>query len=424
MKVNLNVDVHPLARVEGHGQIKVRVKEGRIEEASWNVVETPRYFEVLLKGRHFASAPFLASRICGICSISHTLTSLRAVENAFDVKIPERAAKLRLLGCHGETLQSHLLHLLFLAAPDFVGEDSVLPLIEKNPEVIEIALRLRGTANKICDLVAGRTTHPVSFQVGGVAREPKKTDLLALKDELRHSLADLEAVAKLFESFEIPDFSRETEFVSLKGENDYPFIGGNLHSSDGVNRPEEEYGSMIEEYVVEGNTSKWTRLSRDSLAVGALARFNNNHAFLHPEAVQLAESFNLAPVNHNPFMHNVAQLVECVHDVHDCIRLIDELTESPAGETMIEVEPRAGEGVGAVEAPRGLLIHHYTFNEEGIIEKANCVVPTTQNNANIHLDLKDLVTKYAIKGMTDQKLELLCSMLVRAYDPCLSCSVH
>jgi len=118
MNVNLKVDVHPLTRVEGHGQIKVRVKEGRIEEASWNVVETPRYFEVMLKGRHFASAPFLASRICGICSISHTLTSLRAVENAFDVEVPKRAAKLRLLGCHGETLQSHLLHLLFLAPLD------------------------------------------------------------------------------------------------------------------------------------------------------------------------------------------------------------------------------------------------------------------------------------------------------------------
>jgi coenzyme F420-reducing hydrogenase alpha subunit len=378
----------------------------------------------MLKDKHFASAPFLASRICGICSISHTLTSLRAVENAFGVEIPERAAKLRLLGCHGETLQSHLLHLLFLAAPDFVGEDSVLPLIEKNPEVIELALRLRGTANRLCDLVAGRTTHPVSFQVGGVAREPTKADLLALADALRRSLDDLAAVTDLFASFEIPDFERETEFVSLKGEKDYAFIGGNLVSTDGVERPEHEYEPMTQEYLVEGNTSKWTKLSRESLAVGALARFNNNHAFLHPEAAKVAKRFKLAPVNHNPFMHNVAQLVECVHAVHDSIRLIEELADTPPGELMTRVEPCAGEGVGAVEAPRGLLLHHYAFDEDGIIQKANCVIPTTQNNANIHLDLKALVKQFAKKGMTDAKLELLCSMLVRAYDPCLSCSVH
>jgi sulfhydrogenase subunit alpha len=424
MKVNLNVDVHPLTRVEGHGKITVRVKDGRIEEARWDVVETPRFFEIMLKGKHYASAPFLASRICGICSISHTLTSLRAIENAFGVTIPEGAAKLRLLGCHGETLQSHLLHLLFLAAPDFLGEKSVIPLIEKNPELISIALRLRGTANRLCELVAGRTTHPVSFQVGGVARVPEREDLLALADALRRCMGDLNTVTELFTTFDMPDFARETEFVSLKGEDDYPFIGGRLVSSDGVERAESEYAFMTQEYVVEGNTSKWTRLSRESFAVGALARFNNNHRFLHEEALRVADRFKLAPVHHNPFMHNVAQLAECVHAVLDSIRLIEELAASPPEETMAQVTPRAGEGVGAVEAPRGLLIHHYTFDEEGTIVKANCVVPTTQNNANIHLDLQDLVKKFAVKGMTDERLELLCSMLVRAYDPCLSCAVH
>jgi coenzyme F420-reducing hydrogenase alpha subunit len=245
-----------------------------------------------------------------------------------------------------------------------------------------------------------------------------------MADALRRSLEDLNTVVELFSTFEIPDFARETEFVSLKGETDYPFIGGRLVSSDGQEQGEDDYLSMTQEYVVKGNTSKWTRLSRASYAVGALARFNNNHTFLHPEALKIADRFKLRPVHHNPFMHNVAQLVECIHTVHDGIRLIEELVESPLDATMAQVTPRAGEGIGAVEAPRGLLIHHYVFDEEGTIVKANCVVPTTQNNANIHLDLKALVEKYAKEGMTDEKLELLCSMLVRAYDPCLSCSVH
>ncbi|MBU0754093.1 MAG: nickel-dependent hydrogenase large subunit, partial [Planctomycetes bacterium] len=215
-----------------------------------------------------------------------------------------------------------------------------------------------------------------------------------------------------------------TEFVSLRGEGAYPFIGGDLISSDGVKHAEDDYRLMTNEYAVKDSTSKWSKQSRESYAVGALARFNNNHRLLHPEAVKVADRFSLAPVSHNPFMNNIAQLVECVHAVHDSIRLIEELAELPAGELKAEVTPRAGEGIGAVEAPRGLLVHHYTFDESGTVVKANCVVPTTQNNANIHYDLRDLVEKYAVEGMTDTQLEFLCSMLVRAYDPCISCSVH
>jgi len=172
------------------------------------------------------------------------------------------------------------------------------------------------------------------------------------------------------------------------------------------------------------NTSKWTKLSRESYAVGALARFNNNARLLHPGAAELAVRFNLKPVCHNPFMNNAAQLIECFHAAHESRRLIDELLDAHEGPLMAEAVPKAGEGFGAVEAPRGLLIHHYEFDNNGYVVKANCVVPSTQNNANVHLDLGDLVKRFAKEGMTDEKLELLCSMLVRAYDPCLSCAVH
>ncbi|RJP92480.1 MAG: Ni/Fe hydrogenase subunit alpha [Desulfobacteraceae bacterium] len=425
MKINLNVDVHHLTRIEGHGNIKIKVKDGEVTEARWDTVETPRFFEVMLKDKHYTSAGMLAARICGICSISHSLCSIRATENAFKVTIPETAAKLRLLAKHGETLQSHVLHVLFLAAPDFFNEPSVIPLIKKKPAVVAIAIRLKGLANRLCDAVAGRTTHPVAFQVGGVTLVPQKRHLLGFRDELKRSLDDLRIVADLISTIKLPDFVRETEFVSLRGEKEYPFIGGSLISSDGVNHAEQDYLPMTNEYVDKNNTSKWSKLSRESYAVGALARFNNNAQLLHPDAAEIAAALGLKPVCHNPFMNNVAQLVECFHVVHESIRLIDELVESGMGETMAQVTPKAGEGVGAVEAPRGILFHHYKYDKTGRILKANCVVPTTQNNANIHHDMKSLVKKFALTGeMTDEKLELLCSMLVRSYDPCLSCSVH
>ena len=424
MKIDLDVDVRHLTRVEGHGDIRIVVRDGRVEEARWDVVETPRFFEVMLKGKHYTSAAQITSRICGICSIGHALASLRATERAFGVEIPEAARRLRLLAKHGETLQSHALHLFFLAAPDFLGQPSVLRLLETRPEVVLLARRLKGLANRLCDVVAGRTTHPVSLQVGGVARHPAEPELRGLRRELRASLSDLETAVELVASFEVPEFARETEYVALRGEDEYPWIGGRLASTDGVEEDEDGYLAMTNEYLDPRNTSKWCRLSRESFAVGALARFNLNHPLLLPEAGAAAARLGLSPVCHNPFMNNAAQLVECVHVAHDAVRLLGELMEAGPAETLAPVTPRAGEGTGAVEVPRGILYHHYEYGDDGRIVRADCVIPTTQNNANIHRDLAALAGQHAVPGMSDARLERLCSMLVRAYDPCISCSVH
>jgi coenzyme F420-reducing hydrogenase alpha subunit len=424
MKIDLDVNVHHLTRVEGHGNIRLKVTDGIVREAAWDVVETPRFFEAMLKGKHYTSAGILAARICGICSIGHCLATLRATEKAFGVAIPEAAVKLRLLAKHGETLQSHWLHLFFLVAPDFFGLPGVLPLLETNPEIVHLARRLKGVANRLCDAMAGRAVHPVCLQPGGVSVLPPRERLLALRDEFQRSLEDVAAACKLFSSFTLPGFTRETEFVSLKGESAYPWIGGSMVSSDGVAAAENDYLGMTNEYVDAHNTSKWCRLSRSSFAVGALARWNNNFRLLHPEAAATAAGFGLTPDCHNPFMNSIAQMVECVHVTHEVISLLDGLIIDGRAETMAAVTPRAGEGVGAVEVPRGILYHHYEFDREGYVVRANCIIPTTQNNANIHHDLPALAAQYAVAGITDEKLELLCSMLVRAYDPCISCSVH
>jgi len=425
MKVNLDVDLHHIARVEGHGNIKVRVRDGKLEKASWEVVETPRFFEVMLKGKHYTASPLLSSRICGICSIAHCLTSLEATEDAFGIAIPEQAANLRLLAKHGETLQSHVLHLFFLAAPDFLRLPSVIPLIATHPELVDLAKRLKSLANRLCDLVAGRTTHPVAFCVGGVSMVPSREKLLGMRDELVRSMEDLKTVVEVFKSFEIPDFVRETELVSIKGDDDYAFIGREMVSTDGVVRPAYKYLEMTNEYVVGKGTSKWCKLSRESFAVGALARFNNNHRCLHSEASAVAAELGLEPVCHNPFLNNAARVVECVHATLEAIRLTDVLTgPGDQGPARSDFTPQAGIGVGVVEAPRGILYHCYEYGADGRVIKADCVIPTTQNHANIQHDLNDLVPQFVSDTMTDEDLELLCSMLVRSYDPCISCSVH
>jgi coenzyme F420-reducing hydrogenase alpha subunit len=424
MKLTRTIDIRHLTRVEGLGNIKIRINEGRVEEARWNVVETPRFFEAMLVGKQWENAPWISSRICGICSIGHALASIRAIENAFGIVPTEQTRKLRILLKHMETLQSHILHLYFLAAPDFLNVGSVFPLINSHPDVVRRASRMKQLANDLCDCVGGRRMHPTRTVVGGFTMLPGKKELVIFSTRLKDAVDDLFKTAELFRAFTIPDFVRETEFVSLKGDGSYPFIGGDLVSTDGVRKKEHEYKAMTNEYCVEQSTAKWSRLSRDSFAVGALARLNNNFDLLHPAAAEVAAGFGLTPVNHNPFMNHVAQLAECVHVVMESIALIDELAGMTWREPRQRVVPQGCVGVGAVEVPRGTLYHCYEFDEDGRITNCDCVIPTSQNHANIQHDLQALAAQYVSRGSRDRDIELLAQMLVRSYDPCISCSVH
>ncbi|RJQ48541.1 MAG: Ni/Fe hydrogenase subunit alpha [Nitrospiraceae bacterium] len=424
MKKTIDVNVKHLSRVEGHGNIHIKIRNGKLQEAQWEVIETPRFFEALLVGRNWDNAPWITGRICGICSIGHTLASIRAVENAFNIIPDEQTRKLRLLLKHMETLQSHSLHLCFLVLPDLVNAGSIFPVIQSHKDVVIHAARIKGLANDMCDCIGGRRLHPTRTVVGGFTKLPAKEELSVFIKRLMSIKDDLMVLAGLFGKFHFPDFTRETEFVSLKGSDHYPYVGGDVISSDGVLMKEQDYKKLTNEYMVEQSTSKWCRLSRDSFAVGALARLNNNFEFLHPAAKDLARKFDLLPVNHNPFMNNVAQLIECVHVVMDSIDLIEDLLGSKFREPRQQVTPRSGIGVGAVEVPRGILYHSYEFDKKGKIVKCDCVIPTGQNHANIQHDLEALASEFALRGRKDSEIELLASMLVRAYDPCISCSVH
>jgi len=424
MKRDYAIAIHHLSRVEGHADIRITVRKGQLVEAQWAIVETPRFFEVMIKGMSAERVPFLTSRICGICSISHALASIRALERAMAIAPPVAAEKTRLLAMHGETLQSHALHLFFLIAPDFANSASVLPLMESHPDLVRAGLQLKELGNEISAITAGRCTHPVSLVVGGLSKAPDKEKLLNLRTMIQERKPALATASAFFRSLVMPDFTRETEFISLRNGSSYPSIGGSLVSSDGVKREENDYLLMTNEYTMDFSTSKFTRLSRESSVAGALARFNNNHDLLHPGAKEAAESLGLKPICHNPFMCNITQLVECVHILYDAETLIQKLLDTDLSDIRTPFAPKAGIATGAVEAPRGILYHHMETDEEGKVVKADCIIPTTQNNANIHNDLQALARQAFEEGKNDREIEKLAEMLVRSYDPCISCSVH
>jgi sulfhydrogenase subunit alpha len=425
---NLDIELHHVTRVEGHGNIYVNVRDGTVEKCEWAISEAPRFFEAMVVGRQYTELHHITSRICGICSIGHTLASLKATEGAMGIKISEQDLKLRKIALHAENLQSHILHLGFLVLPDLFGVGSVIPLASSNPKEVKTVLRLHRLANEMSDLICGRTTHPQRLIPGGFSKIPSMKELASVRQRLRDSIPDLQAVAGLFKSLssKLPDFTRETEFIGLTSPDEYAFYDGKIGSTDTGTAPATEYLTFTNEYIIPTSTAKRAKHARESYMVGALARFNLNSEKLSPLAKQTAELFGLKPVCHNPFMNNIAQLIEVVHCFEDSIRLIDELEvaglQSQSEYKKPDPKFKAGHGVGAVEVPRGILFHDYTYNDKGYCTKANCVIPTNQNHGNIELDLKALLP--AILDKPEKEIELNLEMLVRAYDPCISCSTH
>ena len=418
----LNINVHHVTRVEGHGNITVNASNGNIEEITWAIPESPRFFEAMLRGLNYNDATFIAPRICGICSVAHSTASLQATEAAFGVELSEQSVLLRKLLFHAETLQSHVLHFYFLAAPDFLGVGSVFPLVNTHKEVVLRALRLKKLPNDLADMLAGRKTHPTSCIVGGFARFPEISQLKAIKERLIQAMDDLDESVNLFKTLNIPEFTRETEYIALKDAEEYAFISGDISSTDTGTVPITDDLKITNDFCVPQSTAKFSKHNRNSYMVGALARFNNNYSLLSPGAQKAAEELGLKAICHNPYMITIAQIVESVHAVEDTLRIIDLLIARGIKEEKPVVKVKAGRGVGAVEAPRGILFHDYTYDEKGILTNANCVIPTNQNHNNIQMDMEALVP--TVMDKSQEAITHLLEMLVRAYDPCISCSTH
>jgi coenzyme F420-reducing hydrogenase alpha subunit len=375
-----------------------------------------------MRGQQYTDAQTLTSRICGICAVAHSCASLRASEDALGVELTPQTLLLRKLILYGEQIQSHWLHTLFLVLPDALGAPSVLPLAASHPDEIKIALRLKKLGNYIGEVVGGRHVHPIALCVGGSTAVPTEKQLRELREMLVELRSDVEAVVNIFATVQWPNLVRETEYLCIRDPEEYAFYAGDLVSSDGGTVTPRDYKEMIHEKIVPHSTAKHAYCERDEYQVGALARFNNNHEQLHPEAKKAAEKLGLSAPSHNPFHINLAQVVEAVHCHERCIEIIDELLEAGVKYEAPEVEVKAGRGVGMVEAPRGLLLHDYTYDENGIATGANCIIPTAQNYGSIEADMRAFVPQ--ILDRPKEEITLLLEMLVRAYDPCISCSVH
>jgi coenzyme F420-reducing hydrogenase alpha subunit len=431
-KRTVNVNVEYLTRVEGHGNIVVNVKEGILEKCELQIVEAPRFFEGMLQGRSIFEAQHITSRICGICSCGHTLASIQAAEEAIGFIPSKQTLELRKFLLHMENLDSHILHIYLLVAPDLLGVKSFVPLIQSHNQVVRLALKMKKACNDVCDILVGRHIHPISAIVGGFTKLPRGKDLDTMLKILYDMRSGMDATIELAAGLKFPVFERETEYVALLSDDaEYPMLQGDVGSSDGKRVNKYEYKKVTNEFIVPHSSAKHARWHRGSYEVGALARFNLNATKLHPKAKEVANTLNMKPKITNPYLNTVAQLIECVHSLEDSIRILEDFKRKEINydEEIIvglneqnRIKVKAGTGVGAVEVPRGILFHCYEVDEKGIIIKANCIIPTSQNVNNIERDMKKLVPEILHKS--DEDITLSLEMLVRAYDPCISCSAH
>ncbi|MGE5554296.1 MAG: Ni/Fe hydrogenase subunit alpha [Betaproteobacteria bacterium] len=420
------ISVAHLARVEGHGGIEVTFSGNRVVDVNFEIFEGSRFFEPLLVGRSWDEVPGIVCRVCAICSSGHYVTALKAVEDALGLEVSAQTEALRELLFLGQMIESHALHLFCLAVPDFLGYSGAIPLAADHPHEVRLGLSLKKLGNDLQTAIGGRPIHPVNAIVGGFGRLPDREVLRGLSRRLREALGQAPAVVALFAGLKVPNHSESPAvYVALEPEGrDFSFFGRRISASTGEVFDVHDYRKVTNEAVVGHSHAKHSRLNGRPYMVGSLARLHHWGDRLTPQAQAVARQIGLTLPTENIMYNNHAQAVELIWSLERAADLIDGLlaaglTEEPPVRVTWS-SPRTG--TAATEVPRGTLYHSYDFDAQGRVAAADVITPTAQNLANVEKDLRAAAERLA--GKPEAELVSNFELIVRAYDPCISCSVH
>lgn len=409
-----------IAKIEGHGGLKYNVADNlvRIE-----IEEGERLFEKLVVGQNYIDVPFITARICGVCPTAHTLAAIRACEDAFGVQLNDSIMNLRRALESAQIVQSHALHLFFLALPDFLKVQNGLELHEKNPRVFKIATTLKGVGDAIIESVGGRTVHPVSPTVGGFLSVPTAHEIEALISKIKSSQHVALEALEMFAGFRYSHLDRKTEYLSLASNGKVDILGNAIISSEGISSPASSYPFVFEEKVKSYSTAKFSEKAGRGFLVGALARLNLAEASdLNPKAKKAVRALGIEFPIYNTFKNNLAQAVELLHYLEETEKSLTTYLEGQNQRHKEGYRIKAGTGIGAIEAPRGTLYHMYEFDKNGVVTNCDIVTPTAQNLTNLEDDANEYLKQN--KSVTIPRRQKELEMLIRAYDPCITCSVH
>lgn len=414
---NLDVSINKLSKIEGHADLDIKIRNGKVKEVNLRVAENKRFFTQAIRGKAYSNAPWLVSRICGTCSIAHMTTCIEAIEKALDIKLTPQTILLRKLAMYSLMIRDHALHLYFFVMPDLYGLDSLLDLADKNKELIHEVLHVKEAGNNLSKLIVGRAVHPIYEKVGGFSEVPDKAKIGPVIKELESIRP---SIIKLVEIFYKCDWElkRDTNFVALVT-SDFSFLEGKICSTSGTCIGEENYWDHLHNVVLPYSQADGFKFEGKEYMVGALARMNLNKEKLHASTKKdTVKYLNVFPSN-NIYHNNLAQAIEILHSIDHAIEILS--NNEFKQEELIKPSKLDGEGVGVIEAPRGTLYYWLGINE-GKVRYGNLVIPTAQNLINMREHIKEMVPKFLEQGKEAIRKEA--EKIIRAYDPCMSCASH
>jgi len=422
------IEINHIAKTEGHLSFVGALIDADFAEARIETEEGARLIEGIMLGRKFFEAPIITARICGICPIVHNLTSIKALEQALNIKVTPEIIVLRKMLINAQWIHSHALHAFFLSFPDLVGISNNFDFVKKYPKEVETALELRDWGVQISRIIGGRTVHPINSVVGGFNVEP---DFAELNELMKSNKKVLDQAGRLFDfavKQKLPKFERPTNYVSLKTKGEYAIYDGKVLFSDNNSLDNaENFIQGVSELVMPNEKVKRVQHLNRSFMVGALARLNNNFNELNPTAKQCFKKLKIKLPCYNSFYNIFAQILEVVHCVEETSKLFVEycvLRENKDFHKKLKIsfKPNPGRGYALMEAPRGVLLHDYELDREGNIIHCNIITPTAMFLSNLEQDLGKYLLE--IKNKPAERQKQLIKTLIRAYDPCISCATH
>jgi NAD-reducing hydrogenase large subunit len=444
--------IEPLTRVEGHGKVTLLQDENRhIKQARLHIVEF-RGFEKFIQGRPYWELPVLVQRLCGICPVSHHLAAAKATDMLVgSTQLTPTAEKIRRLMHYGQTLQSHALHFFHLCSPDLlfgfddeVRHRNIVGVIEDHPEIAKQGVLLRKYGQEVIRLTAGKRIHGTGAIPGGVNKSLKRDEIEYLSRDIEQIISWAVDAVSLIKRIFFEQLDYHMAFATIDS-NMLGMIGsdGAFDIYHGGLRACDSNGEIIfdnvdytqyQDYIKEG-VKNWSYMKFpfiDALGsdngwyrVGPLARVNNCDFFTTPLAeAQRAEFMAVAkgkPVQ-SSLAYHWARLIELLY----CAEAIEELLKDPdiSGTDLLLKGEMTHCGIGVLEAPRGTLFHHYEIDDDGIVNKANLIVSTTNNNQAMNESIRQVASQYLDGNQLSEALLNQIEVAIRAYDPCLSCATH
>ena len=451
----MKVSIDPITRLEGHGRIEIFLDEnGNVEKAYMQIPEL-RGFEKFCQGRKAEDMPIITSRICGVCPEAHHMAAAKALDMAFNVEPPKTAKLLRELLYNAYIFYDHCLHLYYLGGIDVLlgdvpkEERNVIGLIKKfGLEIGKEVIKHRRYAMEVIKMLGGREIHPVSAIPGGVSKGINEDERREIEEKakscINFALKSLEIFKEVFNSKRWNELlgldSLETYYMGLVDEkNHVNYYDGDIRVVDPNGKElfkvkPKDILKYVEEHVEEWTYVKFPYLKqigwkgfvdgKDSgiYRVGPLARLNVADGMNTKHAMEEFKEFRKDGIVHETFAYYYARLIEMLNAAE---RMLDLVKDSNiTGEDLRNMPNEPGEGIGVVEAARGVLIHHYVLDEKGLVKKANMIVATTNNNAAINMSVANAAKKVIKNGKVDDILLNKVESAFRCYDPCLACASH